>query len=73
MAGLEPMDCRRCGAPIASDSVPERRQAATSWKSALFKCGIDGAVNLQNRKSKREKFCFETSEDAITWTVWGKE
>jgi hypothetical protein len=30
---------------------------------------LDAAVNETNRRSKREKFCFETSEDAVTWTV----
>ena len=30
---------------------------------------LDGAINETNRRSKSEKFCFETSEDAVTWTV----
>ena len=27
------------------------------------------SVNATNRGSKQERFCFETSEDALTWTV----
>ncbi len=27
------------------------------------------AINRRNRRSKLMKFCFETSEDAVTWTV----
>jgi hypothetical protein len=28
------------------------------------------AVNHRNRRNKQMKFCFETSEDAVTWTVF---
>ncbi len=28
------------------------------------------AINEQNRTNKRQKFAFETSEDAVTWTVF---
>ena len=28
------------------------------------------AVNRRNRRKKLMKFCFETSEDAVTWTVF---
>ena len=28
------------------------------------------AVNGRNRRNKAMKFCFETSEDAVTWTVF---
>ena len=31
---------------------------------------LDGAINDANRRNKREKFCAETSEDAVTWTVF---
>ena len=31
---------------------------------------LEGSVNEVNRKNKCAKFCFETSEDAITWTVF---
>jgi hypothetical protein len=30
---------------------------------------LDRAVNVRNRKMKRWKFAFETSEDAVTWTI----
>src|SRR6267378_3099316 len=28
------------------------------------------SLNLTNRSSKRSRFAFETSEDAVTWTVF---
>ena len=31
---------------------------------------LNGAINDANRRNKREKFCAETSEDAVTWTVF---
>ena len=31
---------------------------------------ISHALNVQNRESKRMKFAFESSEDAVTWTVF---
>lgn len=31
---------------------------------------LDGAANVRNRPNKRVKFGFETSEDALTWTVF---
>src|SRR5438105_1340118 len=43
-------------------NVPE--QVRPGLESALKR-----AVNTVNRTNKREKFCFETSEDAVTWTV----
>lgn len=30
---------------------------------------LDGAANVVNRATKREKFCSANSEDAVTWTV----
>jgi hypothetical protein len=44
-------------------NVPEPvRPAVTS--------ALDKAVNQTNLVNKRSKFCFETSEDAVTWTVF---
>ncbi len=31
---------------------------------------LAAALNIRNRENKREKFAFETSEDAVTWTVF---
>jgi hypothetical protein len=31
---------------------------------------LDDSISTINRKNKREKFCFETSEDAVTWTLF---
>jgi len=31
---------------------------------------LAGALNERNRKNKAEKFCFFTSEDAVTWTLF---
>ncbi len=31
---------------------------------------LDASLNRRNLKAKRSKFCFSTSEDAVTWTVF---
>jgi len=31
---------------------------------------LSNALNQFNRENKRKKFAFETSEDAVTWTVF---
>lgn len=31
---------------------------------------LGAALNVRNRPTKRDKFCFETSEDAVTWTIF---
>jgi hypothetical protein len=31
---------------------------------------LDSALNIRNRINKAAKFCFETSEDAVTWTLF---
>lgn len=31
---------------------------------------LDNSLNKQHRKSKRNQFCSESSEDAITWTIF---
>jgi hypothetical protein len=31
---------------------------------------LAGAVNEFNQKNKRDKFCYETSEDAVVWTIF---
>jgi len=31
---------------------------------------LGAALNVRNRTAKRDKFCFDTSEDTVTWTVF---
>ena len=31
---------------------------------------LDLCVNVRNRRNKKAKFCFGTSEDAVTWTIF---
>jgi hypothetical protein len=31
---------------------------------------LDASLNTRNLKAKKAKFCFSTSEDAVTWTVF---
>ena len=31
---------------------------------------LAASLNVQNRAAKRQKFCFSTSEDAVTWTIF---
>jgi hypothetical protein len=31
---------------------------------------LDASLNIRNLAAKRAKFCFSTSEDAVTWTVF---
>jgi hypothetical protein len=44
-------------------NVPQPVQAGVA-------AALAGAVNETNLKNKAAKFCFETSEDAVTWTVF---
>ena len=41
---------------------PEARDGLTA--------ALEGAINIHNRLNKRDKFCSENSEDAVTWTVF---
>lgn len=47
--------------PLAN--IPEELRAGAAET-------IDSAVNVRNRQSKWAKFGFETSEDALTWSVF---
>jgi hypothetical protein len=44
------------------DNVPEQVRPNVSRV-------LSAAVNVRNRAAKKENFCSETSEDAVTWTV----
>jgi hypothetical protein len=48
--------------PTPEQNVP--REVADGLQDVLA-----NAANIRNRKMKRWKFAFETSEDAVTWTV----
>jgi hypothetical protein len=45
------------------DNVP------AAVRSGAFRA-LSCSLNVRNRGSKREKFRFSTSEDAVTWTVF---
>ncbi len=67
-----------CGAAYSNASREGARVLITARPElnvpADVREGLSGvlaaSVNLVNRTNKREKFCFETSEDAVTWTVF---
>jgi hypothetical protein len=54
---------RTAFAPTAAQNVPKR------FRSQLNET-LDAAANIGNRASKRSKFTYSTSEDAVTWTVF---
>jgi hypothetical protein len=31
---------------------------------------LGNALNVRNQTAKRDKFCFSSSEDAVTWTIF---
>jgi len=45
------------------DNIPKQVQSGALGTLAK-------AINIRNRKNKLAKFAFETSEDAVTWTVF---
>jgi hypothetical protein len=67
-----------CGAGYSNARDPMQRTLI--WSSpgrnvppevaAGIETVIGQAVNVINRANKLHKFCFETSEDAVTWTVF---
>jgi hypothetical protein len=49
-------------------SAPERNVPAEV--AGGLQAVLDASVNVNNREKKRGAFCSETSEDAVTWTVF---
>jgi hypothetical protein len=45
------------------DNLPAEVRDGAIW-------AIENSLNIRNRPSKKNKFSFSTSEDAITWTVF---
>jgi hypothetical protein len=71
-------ECARCGIRYSNARNPEQRRAfaqrpagnvpkevATGLTEVLGR-----AINETNRRNKLDKFCAETSEDAVAWTVF---
>ncbi len=50
---------------VARPELNVPRQVRAGLSEALGQ-----AINRRNRRNKLMKFCFETSEDAVTWTVF---
>ena len=69
--------CEDCSWGWSNARLPSarRRIARESWQNVpeQVREGLDevlaAAVNTRNLKPKAWKFCSETSEDAVTWTV----
>jgi hypothetical protein len=70
--------CERCGIGFSNAKNPAQRRriyrdpehnVPAEAREGLL-AALDGAVNLRNRPSKRFKFGSESSEDAVTWTVF---
>lgn len=55
------------GARVLIAASPEQNVPAPV--RAGVTAALERAVNATNLVNKRSKFCFETSEDAVTWTV----
>lgn len=71
-------ECESCRRRYSNARDPEQRTMFESEPAANVPPEIvpglhevlDSAINKSNRRNKREKFCAETSEDAVTWTVF---
>lgn len=71
-------ECESCRTRYSNARDPQQRTAfaAQPRDNVPLEIGgglakvLDGAINDANRRNKREKFCAETSEDAVTWTVF---
>lgn len=69
--------CLSCGIGFSNALTPSARVRITadpqlnvpSQARAGLAAALAGAINVNNRPVKREKFCSERSEDAVTWTV----
>jgi hypothetical protein len=69
--------CMSCGIGFSNATSPSARVRITlepqrnvpSQARAGLAEALAGAINVHNRPAKREKFCSERSEDAVTWTV----
>lgn len=67
-----------CGRGYSNAAVASARTCITDAPSrnvpAAVSEGLEevlaAALNVRNRRSKREKFCFSSSEDAVTWTIF---
>lgn len=67
-----------CGRGYSNAARPESRTCIVRLPElnvpAAVRDGLDGvldaSLNMRNLKAKRSKFCFSTSEDAVTWAVF---
>ncbi len=67
-----------CGRGYSNNRIPSQRTCITREPNlnvpAEVVDGLDGvlkhSLNVTARTSKRNKFCFSTSEDAVTWTIF---
>lgn len=69
--------CLSCGIAFSNAKDPRARRRITAKPQlnvpAQARAELDevlrGAINVDNRTAKYQKFCSESSEDAVTWTV----
>jgi hypothetical protein len=70
--------CRNCNLAYSNARDPERvvlihgdplENVPAQVRSGLAEA-LASSLNIRNRPNKRVKFGFETSEDAVTWTVF---
>jgi len=67
-----------CGRGYSNASTPAARTCITDTPQRNVPTAVTegledvlaAALNVRNRRSKREKFCFSSSEDAVTWTIF---
>jgi hypothetical protein len=68
----------QCGCGYSNAAVAARRTCITDKPernvpgevAAGLSEVLASALNVRNRRAKRDKFCFATSEDAVTWTIF---
>ena len=67
--------CDKCGIGLSNGNNAVRiyrepwQNVPGNVHGGLY-CALDQALNEQSRCSKKAKFCSQTSEDAVTWTVF---
>jgi hypothetical protein len=69
--------CLNCGIGFSNAKNPSARIRITATPEgnvppevqAGLSETLQGAINVRNRPTKRQKFCSHNSEDAVTWTV----
>jgi hypothetical protein len=68
----------QCGRGYSNAAIAANRTCITDRPDRNVPAEVAGglsdvlgaALNVLNRSTKHDKFCFDTSEDAVTWTIF---